>query len=111
MTFSDQTFNALAPYERHFRTATTGDWCSNPGRDALLLMQGELDRIDGHVTRPNFNCSTCVLHIVKRVGYLYFADKAERDAQLAAKALADTAAALGDKDAKKVTKTTKARKK
>jgi len=111
MTFTDKTFEALAPYERHFNTAINGDWCSNPGRDALDLMHAELDRIDNRTTRMNYNCSTCVLTVVKRIGRLYFADKAERDAQKAAKALADTAAALGDKDAKKVTKPSKAGKK
>lgn len=78
MNFSDTTFEALAAYERHFDTAITGGWCSNPGRAALTLMHDELDRIDGHKTRANLNCSSCVLTIVKRVGYLYFADKGER---------------------------------
>lgn len=111
MTFSEQTFNELAAYEANFRTAINARWCSNPGRSALQMMHAELDRIDGRETRPNFNCSTCVLHMVERIGRLYFADKAERDAQKAASALADTAAALGDKDAVKVTKTAKSRKK
>lgn len=83
MTFSEQTFEALAAYETQFRTAINARWCSNPGRTALQLMHNELDRIDGHVTRANFNCSTCVLHIVERVGRLYFADKAEREAAAA----------------------------
>lgn len=83
MTFTDKTFEALAPFERHFNTAINGDWCSNPGRDALDLMHAELDRIDNRTTRMNYNCSTCVLTIVKRIGRLYFADKAEREAAAA----------------------------
>lgn len=78
MNFSDTTFETLSAWEKQYETAITGGWCSNPGRAALLLMHNELDRIDGHKTRANLNCSTCVLTIVKRIGYLYFADKGER---------------------------------
>lgn len=83
MTFTNKTFEALAPFERHFNTAINGDWCSNPGRDALDLMHAELDRLDNRTTRMNYNCSTCVLTIVKRIGRLYFADKAQRAAEAA----------------------------
>lgn len=93
MIFSEQTFEALSAYETQYRTAINGDWCSNPGRAALALMHAELERIDKRQSRMNYNCSTCVLTTVKRIGRLYFADKAEREAKLAAEAAGEVAAA------------------
>ena len=86
MIFSEQTFEALSAYETQYRTAINGDWCSNPGRAALALMHAELERIDNRQSRMNYNCSTCVLTTVKRIGRLYFADKAEREAAAAPEA-------------------------
>lgn len=83
MNFSDSTFETLAQYERYFRTAVDSDWCPNPGRTALGVMQDALDAIDRRTTPVNYNCGTCVLRVVKRAGYLYFADKAEREAAAA----------------------------
>ena len=87
MNFSEQTFNWLAEYERYFRTACSSDWCSNPGRSALATMCDALDEHDKGITRTprDFNCGACQLRIVKRTGYLYFADKAEREAAAAQK--------------------------
>lgn len=111
MNFSDKTFEALAPFERYFKTATEADWCPNPGRAALDAMAEALTEKDGRRTAVNHACGSCILRVVKRTGYLWFEDKAQREAQKAAKALADTAAALGDKDAQNVKKPTKAGKK
>ena len=81
MNFTDRTFDALAPFERHFRTACDSDWCQNPGRSALDLMARSLEEIDHRPTAINHACGSCILRVVKRVGYLWFADKAEREAQ------------------------------
>lgn len=95
MNFSEQTFNRLAEYERYFRTACDADWCSNPGRSALATMCDALDEHDKGITRTprDFNCGACQLRIVKRTGYLYFADKAEREAATLAEAKGEAAAA------------------
>lgn len=81
MNFSEQTYNELAQYERYFRTATEADWCPNPGRAALDRMQDALDALDGRRGPRNHNCGTCLLRVVKRTGFLWLADKAEREAQ------------------------------
>lgn len=88
MNFSEQTFNRLAEYERYFRTACDADWCSNPGRSALATMCDALDEHDKGIIRTprDFNCGACQLRIVKRTGYLYFVDKAEREAAAAREA-------------------------
>lgn len=100
MIFSEQTFEALSAYETQYRTAINGDWCSNPGRAALDLMHAELERIDKRQSRMNYNCSTCVLTTVKRIGRLYFADKAEREAAAAPEASKPSKAPVKSNNAK-----------
>ena len=80
MNFSDKTFERLAAYESYYDTAIHGDWCPNPGRDAMTVMCDALDEHDKRQNPRNFNCASCQLRIVKRTGYLYIADKAEREA-------------------------------
>lgn len=104
MNFSDKTFEALAKYERYFRTAVDADWCPNPGLAALKEIHAAVDEHDKRQTHQDYACGQCLLRLVRRCGYMYFADKTEReDIATKASALAGTAAALADKDAKKVT--------
>ena len=94
MNFSDKTFEALAPFERYFKTACESDWCQNPGRAALDTMALALqDEIDHRPVGINHACGSCILRVVKRVGYLYFADKAQREAQDAPEAKCEAVAA------------------
>ena len=83
MNFSDKTFEALAPFERYFKTATEADWCPNPGRAALDRMADALTEKDGPRTAVNHSCGSCILRVVKRTGYLWFEDKAARAAEAA----------------------------
>ena len=80
MNFTEQTYHKLAAFERYYDTAIHGDWCPNPGRDALAAMCDALDEHDRKRNLRNFSCASCLLRIVKRCGYLYFADKEERQA-------------------------------
>lgn len=85
MNFTDKTFERLSAFESYFDTAIHGDWCPNPGRDSLNVMCDALDEHDRGIqkTPRSFNCASCQLRIVKRTGYLYIADKAEREAAAA----------------------------
>lgn len=83
MNFSDKTFESLAPFERYFRTACDADWCPNPGRAALDTMAAALTEKDGRRTAINHACGSCILNVVKRTGYLWFEDKAQREAPAA----------------------------
>lgn len=83
MNFSDKTFESLAPFERYFRTACDADWCPNPGRAALDTMAAALTEKDGRRTAINHACGSCILNVVKRAGYLWFEDKAAREAAAA----------------------------
>lgn len=90
MNFSESTYEALAPFERYFKTACDADWCPNPGRAALDRMADALTEKDGRRTAVNHACGSCILRVVKRTGYLFFEDKAAREqaAQVAREAAA-----------------------
>ena len=107
MNFSEKTYTELAQYERYFRTATEADWCPNPGRAALDRMQDALDALDGRRGPRNHNCGTCLLRVVKRTGFLWLADKAEREAQDAPEAPKPTAIPAKKKTASTAKKTAK----
>lgn len=80
MNFSDKTFEALAAYEDHFRTAVNSNYTRNPGRAALVTMIAAVKEATGRSLPPLFGCATCQLRIVKNAGRLWLADKAERAA-------------------------------
>lgn len=107
MNFSESTYEALAPFERYFKTACDADWCPNPGRAALDRMADALTEKDGRRTAVNHSCGSCILRVVKRTGYLFFADKAEREAAAAPEAPKPTATPAKKKTASTAKKTTK----
>lgn len=85
MNFSAQTFDALAKYERYFRSAVDADWCPNPGRTALEEIHAAVDAHDGRQTRQDYSCGQCLLRLVKRCGFMYFSDKTARETASLAK--------------------------
>lgn len=93
MNFTDKTFETLGTFERYFKTACEADWCPNPGRAALEIMADALSEKDGRRTFINHACGSCILNVVKRAGYLYFEDKAQREAATLADAIGEAAAA------------------
>ena len=107
MNFSDKTFETLANFETAFQTACNSDWCANPGRAALEIMADALSEKDGRRTYINHSCGSCILNVVKRTGYLYFEDKAQREAQKPAEAPKPTKTAPKKKTAATAKKTTK----
>lgn len=104
MNFSDKTFETLAPFERYFRTACDADWCPNPGRAALDTMAAALTEKDGRRTAINHACGSCILNVVKRTGYLWFEDKAQREASTAPETPKPTKTPAKKTTAKKTTK-------
>ena len=104
MNFSDKTFETLATFERYFKTACEADWCPNPGRAALEIMADALSEKDGRRTFINHACGSCILNVVKRAGYLYFEDKAAREAAAAPETPKPTKTPAKKTTAKKTTK-------
>ena len=80
MTFNDEQFAALAPYEKHFVTATRSDYSRNPGIAAMRLIQATWNTATGRNDKVNLFCGRCVLRLLKEAGAAWLADKAERDA-------------------------------
>ena len=107
MNFSDKTFETLATFERYFKTACDADWCPNPGRAALEIMADALSEKDGRRTFINHACGSCILNVVKRAGYLYFEDKAQREASAAPEEPKPTKTPAKKKTAATTKKTTK----
>lgn len=104
MNFTDKTFETLAPFERYFKTACDANWCPNPGRAALDVMAAALTEKDGRRTVVNHSCGSCILNVVKRAGFLYFADKAAREAAAAPEAPQPAKTPAKKTTAKKTTK-------
>lgn len=107
MNFSESTYEALAPFERYFKTACDADWCPNPGRAALDRMADALTEKDGRRTAVNHACGSCILRVVKRTGYLFFEDKAAREAAAAPEAPEATDTPAKKKTAPSAKKTAK----
>lgn len=91
MNYTDEQFNALAPFEDNFRTAVEGDWT----RRVAIGDQHKIKDIYEAATKTripfNAGCGSCLLTLLKRAGRMYFADKKAR-AVAAAKAPAETPA-------------------
>lgn len=80
MIFTEEQFQALAPFEGYFRTATRSGYAGYVGfrnaekidkiiREAGLYKSG---------ARTNYACASCVLRILRVAGKAYFQDKEER---------------------------------
>lgn len=80
MIYTEEQFQALAPFEGYFRTATRSGYAGYVGfrnaekidkiiREAGLFKSG---------ARTNYACASCVLRILRVAGKAYFQDKEER---------------------------------
>lgn len=86
MTYTSTQLDALRPYEGYFRTAIDGSWCRYPGSAALRIIHQAFTSATGDRRRLVSSCSVCVLHLIQDAGRLYFADLAEIQQTLQAKA-------------------------
>lgn len=86
MNYTDEQFNALAPFEDNFRTAVEGDWT----RRVAIGDQHKIKDIYEAATKSripfNQGCGSCLLTLLKRAGRMYFVDKKEREMARTAKA-------------------------
>lgn len=115
MTFTDQQFETLAPFERYFVTANRSNYgyCGSKNAERIHAVLKEAG-IYSPNHRTSYTCSRCVLDLLKRAGALWLADKQERidaanqEAAIAASQAAE--AARKPAAAPKSTKTVKAAK-
>lgn len=81
MNYTNEQFNALAPYEDNFRTAVEGDWTRRVPLAGQQLIRSTYE--SATKTRIPFNagCASCLINLLKRAGRLWFADQKERAAR------------------------------
>lgn len=92
MKLTPEEFAAAAAYETQMQTAIRSDYLRNVGRSGLAILVPIYERVAGRKERVNSNCAACILGFLKRLGAIYFADKAEREQQQAPAAEAAPAA-------------------
>ena len=78
MRLTDEQFNALKAYEKHFETAVRAKWARHPGISALDLIQDIYTKVTGDKTKLNKGCNRCVLNLLTDMGRIYLADLEER---------------------------------
>lgn len=84
MKLTQEQFNALSPYERHFETAVNHRWTRFPGGAALDLIHDILHQVTGQNLPLNKCCSHCILELVTDMGRIFLADKEEMKRTLVA---------------------------
>lgn len=77
---------ALAKYEDHLRKAVESDFMRNPGREAIRLMDAIYSRAKGVALRSDPTCGVCILKVLKKIGTLYFEQKAKMEEDVKATA-------------------------
>ena len=74
MTFTKSQLQALAPFEKSFRTATQSNYASNLTTSAYKTILAVYEEASGKSYHLNASCAKCVLDFLKLVGRQYFAD-------------------------------------
>ena len=99
--FTEKQMAFLATQERDMRTAVESNWSRYPGQANIEQMRKILEELTGQTREIRLSCSSCILNLVRDMGILYFAQKKEQEADLAAAAAkaaeeAASAAAAGE---------------
>lgn len=79
MRLTEEQFNALAPYQRHFETAVRSQWARLTGTSALDLIHETYVQVTGKNFRLNKGCSSCILQLLTDMGTIFLADLEERN--------------------------------
>lgn len=94
--FTEKQMAFLATQERDMRTAVESNWSRYPGQANIEQMRKIWEELTGQTREIRLSCSSCILNLVRDMGILYFAQKKEQEADLAAataRAAAEAAAA------------------
>lgn len=75
--FTPEQMAALAPLERYFDQATRASFCSYPGQANIDMMLETWHTLTGHRYGYKPGCPNCLVNLVRDMGNLYFAQKAE----------------------------------
>ena len=80
MKLTPEEFAAVTVYEKQLQVAVRSKYLRNVGRSGLAVLVPIYERISGSKQYVNHNCAACILTFLQRIGAIYFADKAEREA-------------------------------
>ena len=102
MNYTEEQFQALAPYEKNFRTAVRAGWAMYVGFQPAkkihqIMIDAGLAKANVHV---NYSCAYCVLRLIKQAGRAWLEDQEER-AKLAEQPAEAAPAPAGDAPKKK----------
>ena len=84
--FTEKQMAFLATQERDMRTAVESNWSRYPGQANIEQMRKIWEDLTGQTREIRLSCSSCILNLVRDMGVLYFAQKKEQEADLAAAA-------------------------
>ena len=85
--FTEKQMAFLATQERDMRTAVESNWSRYPGQANIEPMRKIWEELTGQTREIRLSCSSCILNLVRDMGILYFAQKKEQEADLAAAAV------------------------
>ena len=83
MKLTPEEFSAASAYEKQMQVAVRSQYLRNVGRSGLAVLVPIYERVSGAKPHVNHNCAACILNFLQRIGAIYFADKAEREAAAA----------------------------
>ena len=79
--FTEEQMTFLATQERDMRTAVESNWSRYPGQANIEQMRKIWEELTGQTREIRLSCSSCILNLVRDMGVLYFAQKAEAEAE------------------------------
>lgn len=88
MKFTDEQFEALAPYEKYFDTAVHSSFASYPGDAALTLIHETYTAATRDRRRLNKSCGACIVNLLRDCGRVWLRDRDERAAAAKAREVA-----------------------
>lgn len=107
MRLTNEQFDALAPYEKHFDSAVNHRWTRFPGGAALDLIHDTLKQVTGLNLPLNKCCSHCILELMTEMGKIFLADREERNKTLVSKIETDVEVVKAEVKTKKPRKSRK----
>lgn len=79
MNYTEEQFNALAPFERNFRRAVLADWYSGITPTEATTIERIYKEATGSTEHYGQSCANCIKRLLKDAGRLWLADQTERE--------------------------------
>lgn len=76
---TNKDYKYLSQYEDRFYTATRSNFARNLSRSVLEEMNRIYENETGKTHNMNYNCGTCQLDLITRLGKIYYMEKEARE--------------------------------